>query len=123
MRSLCAALAVAALAGAPFTLGGCGRAPSGPTGTVAGHLVMAGGPAPGVTLRVPGTVTASSASGTRQASAAKDGSFTLVLPAGRYALSGTSPRYNDGHGDCAATAPVVVREGAVTRADVTCVMM
>lgn len=120
---MCAALAVTALAGATFALGGCGSAPSGPTGTVTGHLAMAGGPAPGVTLRVPGTVTASSASGTRQASAAKDGSFTLVLPAGRYTLSGTSPQYNDGHGHCVATAPVVVREGAVTRADVTCVMM
>jgi hypothetical protein len=118
-----AALAAAALAGAATALGGCGSAPSGPTGTVTGHLVMAGGPAPGVTLRVPGTVMASSASGTRQASAAKDGSFTLVLPAGRYTLSGTSPQYNDGHGRCVATAPVVVREGAVTRADVTCVMM
>jgi hypothetical protein len=118
-----AALPVAAaLAGATLALGGCGSAPGGPTGTVTGHLVMAGGPAPGVTLRVPGTITASSASGTHQASAAEDGAFTLVLPPGRYTLTGTSPQYNDGHGQCVATAPVVVREGAVTRADVTCAM-
>jgi hypothetical protein len=101
---------------------GCSDGSSGPTGTVTGHLVMAGGPAPGVTVRVPGTITASSASRTRQASAAQDGSFTLVLPAGSYTLTGTSPQYNDGHGRCVATAPVDVREGAVTRADVTCVM-
>jgi hypothetical protein len=122
MKSMYAALAVAALVGLAAALGGCGSAPSGPTGTVTGHLVMAGGPAPGVTLHVPGTITASSAGGTRQASAAEDGSFTLVLPAGRYTLSGTSPRYNDGRAECLATAPVVVRQGAVTRADVACSM-
>lgn len=101
---------------------GCSDGSSGPTGTVTGHLVMAGGPAPGVTVRVPGTITASSASRTHQASAAADGAFTLVLPAGSYTLSGISPQYNDGRAECVAAAPVVVREGAVTRADVTCVM-
>jgi hypothetical protein len=113
----------AAFVGLATMLGGCASAPGGPAGTVTGHLVMAGGPAPGVTLHVPGTITASSAGGTRQASAAKDGSFTLVLPAGTYTLTGTSPQYGDGHDNCVAVAPVVVRAGAVTRADVTCVMM
>jgi hypothetical protein len=106
-----------------LVLAGCSNGPSGPTGTVTGHLVMAGGPAPGVTVRVPGTITAVSPSRTQQASAGKDGSFTLVLPAGTYTLSGTSPQYDDGHGKCVAAAPVTVRQGAVTRADVTCVML
>jgi hypothetical protein len=67
-------------------------------------------------------ITASSTSRTHQASAAEDGSFTLVLPAGRYTLTGTSPRYNDGRAQCLATTPVIVRQGAVTRANVACSM-
>ena len=101
---------------------GCSDGSSGPPGTVTGHLVMAGGPAPGIIVRVPGTITASSTSRTHQASAGEDGSFTLVLPVGSYTLTGTSPQYNDGRAECVAAAPVVVREGTVTRADVTCVM-
>jgi hypothetical protein len=117
-----AAVTIALAVIATTAAAGCSDGSGGPTGTVTGRLVMAGGPAPGVTVRVPGTITASSASRTHQASAAQDGSFTLVLPAGSYTLTGTSPQYNDGHGRCVATAPVDVREGAVTRADITCVM-
>src|SRR5262249_31184294 len=113
---------VAAGVSVATALAGCGTAPSGPTGKVTGHLEMIGGPAPGIMLRVPGTVTAVSPGRTQQASAGKDGLFTLVLPAGRYALTGISPQYNDGRAPCVAATPVVVREGAVTRADVTCAM-
>jgi hypothetical protein len=82
---------------------------------------MAGGPAPGVTIRVPGTITAVSASLTKQVIAGEDGAFTLVLPPGSYTLSGTSPQYNDGRATCVAD-PLVVRAGTVTRMNVTCAM-
>jgi hypothetical protein len=119
MRKLWAATVVAAAA-----LAGCASGPDGPTGTATGHLEMVGGPATlsggtPVSL-VPGTITAVSGSATFHASAAKDGSFTFVLPDGTYRLTGTSPQYNSGQGACAAMSPVVVRDGNMTHADVIC---
>jgi hypothetical protein len=69
---------------------------------------------------VPGTITAVSGSATFHASAAKDGSFTLVLPDGTYTVTGTSLQDNDGKATCVAAAPVTVRTDKVTRADVIC---
>ena len=57
---------------------------------------------------------------TFRASAANDGSFTLVLPVGSYKLTGTSPQYNSGQVACIAMSSVIVRDDSVTRADVIC---
>jgi hypothetical protein len=123
VRKLWAATVVAAAA-----LAGCASGPNGPTGTVTGHLEMVGGP---VTLSggrpvgrpvflVPGAITAVSGSATFHASAAKDASFTLVLPDGTYTVTGTSPQDDDGKATCVAAARVTVRTDKVTRADVIC---
>src|SRR5215469_5031534 len=94
---------------AAAALAGCSGGP-GPTGTVTGQLEMVGGPATvsGGTpvFLVPGTITAVSGSSSFRASAAKDGSFMLVLPVGTYKLTGASPQYNSGQAAaCAAMAP------------------
>jgi hypothetical protein len=105
-------------------LAGCASGPSVPTGTVTGHLEMVGGPVtPSGRTRVspvPGTITAVSGSSTFHATAAGNGSFTLTLPAGAYRLTGTSPQDNDGQATCTANAPVTVRTGQATHADVAC---
>jgi hypothetical protein len=121
-----AAGAIAVAAVALSATAGCSGGPDPSTGTVTGYLEMAGGPATlaGRTpsLRVPGTITAASPHDTQHGPAAKNGAFTLVLPAGTYTLTGTSPQYNSGQGQCIAAARVVIRAGVITRADVTCVM-
>jgi hypothetical protein len=119
--------ALAVLAGtlmAAAALAGCADGPGGPTGTVTGHLEMVGGPATpsGGTpvFLVPGTITAVSGSSTFRASAASNGSFTFTLPVGTYKLTGTTPQDDDGKATCIADAPVTVRTGQVTHADVAC---
>jgi len=118
------AIAVAAVA--LSAVAGCSGGPAPSTGTVTGYLQMVGGPATlaGGTpsFRVPGTITAVSPHGTQHGPAAKNGAFTLVLPVGTYTLTGTSPQYNSGQGRCIAVSKVVIRAGAITHADVTCVM-
>ena len=115
------AILVAATVLAVATLAGCA---SGPRGTVTGHLQMVGGPASisggTPTFPVPGTVTAVSGSASFQASASKDGSFTIVLPVGSYELTGTSPQDDSGRATCLAMSPVIVHSGSVTHADVIC---
>jgi len=121
-----AAAGAIAMAAALSAVAGCSGGPAPSTGTVTGYLEMVGGPATlaGGTpsFRVPGTITAVSPRDTQHGPAAKNGAFTLVLPAGTYTLTGTSPQYNSGQGRCIAVSKVVIRTGAITRANVTCVM-
>jgi hypothetical protein len=70
-----------------------------------------------------GTITATDGKHRWQVSAGKNGAYTLVLPVGRYTVTGTSPGFGDGKTTCTAYGPVIVRKGAVTRADVYCLMI
>lgn len=115
MRRITAIPLLALLAAA--ALAGCS---GGPTGTVTGHLVRAGGPAPGAAVPLPGTVTATSGSSAFHATAGNDGSFTITVPAGSYRLTGSSFQVQDGKETCIAAGPAVVRAGATTTAVITC---
>jgi hypothetical protein len=89
---------------------------------VTGRLEGVGGPAPGAPRRWPGTVSWSGPThGTVRVGT--DGRFVLSLPAGRYRLTGHSPRYGDGDYLCVAPHPLVVRTGAPAHLDVLCQMM
>ncbi len=71
-------------------LAGCSGAPA-KTVTLTGYLYASGGPAPGTTYPVPGTITATNASGTFTATVASDGRYSLPLPPGTYTVIATSP--------------------------------
>jgi hypothetical protein len=88
---------------------------------VTGWLEGVGGPAPGAPRRWPGTVSwTGSTQGTVRIGAG--GRFVLSLPAGRYRLTGHSPRYGGGNYVCRAPHALVVRTGAVVHLDVLCQM-
>jgi hypothetical protein len=70
-----------------------------------GKSERVGGPAPGLAVPLPGTITARSASGqTFTATAAANGRFKLLLPPGRYHVTGRSPQIQSGQMICDATA-------------------
>jgi hypothetical protein len=75
---------------------------------------MVGGPASATPEAVPGTVTATKVSTAGppadacNATAAADGTFTLVLAPGTYRFRGRSPRFAGGRVDCAADGNVVI---------------
>jgi Tol biopolymer transport system component len=92
--------------------------PSG-TGTISGHLFAVGGPAPGLHRPLPGTIFVSG-SADFHAEVGSDGSYSLVVPAGTYAVSGRSPLYQAGHLVCHASSPVTLTSGSVVKADVFC---
>jgi hypothetical protein len=75
--------------------------PATESATIAGTLHSVGGPAPGLGVPLPGTVSATASSGmTYDAVAGADGKFSLSVPAGAYTLTGTSPRYESGAAEC-----------------------
>lgn len=72
---------------------------------VTGRFVRVGGPAPGLPFPLPGAITARSASGqTFTATAGSNGRFKLLLPPGRYHVTGRSPLMQSGQMICDATA-------------------
>jgi hypothetical protein len=59
--------------------------------------------------------------GRRIAAVARDnGRFRVNLPSGIYAVTGTSPRFDDGEQQCTSEAPVVVSAGRTVTVDVSC---
>ena len=106
-------------------LAGCsGFSGSGPAeGTLTGHLYGVGGPAPGLPRPWPGTVTLSGPSGQREVSVGADGSYSVMVPAGRYTVVGRSPLYESNAALCQADRAVSVTSGHTTKADVWCQMM
>ncbi len=103
------------------------------TGTVSGTLSMTGGPAPGVSIPVAGTVTLARSSAaqyedeshptgsTVEVPVGEDGTFSIDVPAGRYEVGGTSPSFGDSAYQCSG---VVVRVTGTSpaSADVVCHM-
>ena len=100
-----------------------GRPSLGRHGTVTGVFLMVGGPSPGVSVRLPGRVIATSTAGRRfEVAASSSGRFTFHLPPGSYQLTGYSPRVhvNNAEMRCAAAHRVRVRVGQSARRNVYC---
>jgi hypothetical protein len=118
-------LAVAALSLAGFTAA-CSSGPSPADGTVTGHLYGVGGPAavgaPPSPRPWPGTVTLVGSGVHRDVPVGADGTFSVVVPAGRYTVTGHSPNYGGGAYPCQAEGPVTGTRGHTTKADVLCQM-
>ena len=88
---------------------------------VAGQLLITGGPAPGTPRPSNGEVTAKNASGQAfSTSVPSSGKFTLRLPAGRYALTGSSPQFGNGQYKCFALSSVTVPKDKSIHKDVYC---
>lgn len=80
--------------------------------TVTGKFVRVGGPAPGSPVPLPGTITARSVTGqTFTAMATRNGRFELLLPPGRYHVTGRSPLMQSGQMICGATTGLLVTHG------------
>ena len=89
-------------------------------GILTGHLYAVGGPAPGAARPWPGTVTLTGPGVHRAISVGAGGGYSILVPAGTYAVAGRSPLYQDGAGACRAAGPVMVTSGHRTKADVLC---
>ena len=93
--------------------GGAAERPPGMYGT----LRMIGGPAPGVSRPVAGTITIADATGRHcDLPVLATGSFDVMLPVGKYRVSGHSPDFGDGKYECSGGVVTVTsaRETAVT---------
>jgi hypothetical protein len=104
-RNVCAVLAliIAVLAGC--STGGYQQ-------NLTGKFVQVGGPAPGLPVPLPGTITARAATGqTFTATAGNNGRFKLSLPPGTYRVTGRSPLMQSGQMICPATAALRVIRG------------
>jgi hypothetical protein len=87
--------------------------------TVTGVLVGVGGPGGASPQAWAGTISIHGTWSTTVDTDA-DGHFSLRLPHGRYRVTGTSPRYDDGHGACAALGKVRVRAQRTSYVRVVC---
>jgi hypothetical protein len=85
--------------------GGAAERPPG----IAGTLRMIGGPPPGISQPVAGTVSIESATGSGcDISVSAAGSFDVAVPVGRYTVTGHSPSFGDGQYLCSVAGPVDV---------------
>jgi hypothetical protein len=89
-------------------------------GLISGRLIMGGGPN-NVQRPVEGVVTVEGA-GLAPVAVEPNGRFSIVVPPGRYVLSGRSPSFNDGKSPCESARPVTVANGAEISVDVLCHM-
>jgi len=97
-----------------FLGGACGSS----TGTVTGVLLEVGGPPPGHSTPVGGTIRLSGSSGTFSTQANGDGRFSVAVPPGTYTIQGrpdhwgTAPGFPCGNDD--VTVPTTGRSVATT---------
>jgi hypothetical protein len=88
---------------------------------VTGILEAAGGPAPGMLRPLQGTVTLRSAQqGSLTLVVGPDGTFSVQVPAGAYAVTGRSPAFESGETDCLAPGVVTLGAGATQWVVVPC---
>lgn len=87
-------------------------------GTLMGRLLAVGGPS-GPARPLPGKITIAGPV-TQTVIVGTDGRFQVLLPPGKYAVTGISPLYNGGRGRCRALRPVTVTGGTTARDDVFC---
>ena len=108
---------------ASVLLAGCSSptGPPGPTGTVTGTLRAVGGPSGDDPRALSGEITLHGSSGHIVGiTVGARGRFSEPVPVGTYTLSGRSPRYEGGTGDCRASGPVTVTKGVTSRVEVDC---
>jgi hypothetical protein len=123
MKALLIGLPLAAVCLAGFTAACSGQGSLVPAdGTLTGHLYGVGGPAPGLPRPWPGTVTLTGSGIHRDIPVGTNGTFSVMVPAGRYTVVGHSPLYGSGAGLCQAAGVVTVISGHTTKADVLCQM-
>ena len=118
-------LAAVCLAGSTAACSGStGQSPA--EGTLTGHLYGVGGPAtaaaPPSPRPWPGTVTLVGPGVHRDVPVGANGTFSVVVPAGKYTVTGHSPNYGSGTYLCQAAGEVTVTSGHTTKADVLCQM-
>lgn len=95
-------------------------------GTLAGKLLLAGGPASSVSTAplhpYSGTVVAKGPGGSHIATAGADGHYSMHLPPGKYIVTGTSPQYvvRGNAPPCQAVGQVTVVRDQVREANVYC---
>ncbi len=117
MRISLIALPLAAVCLAGYTAACSNQDPA--HGTLTGHLYGVGGPAPGLPRPWPGTVTVTGPGVHRDVPVGADGSYSVMVPAGKYTVVGHSPLYA---GLCQAAGVVTVTSQHTTKADVLCQM-
>jgi len=120
VRILLTGLSLAAVCLAGFTVACSARAPA--DGTLTGHLYGVGGPAPGLPRPWPGTVTVTGPGVHRDVPVGASGSYSVMVPAGKYTVVGHSPLYQSGTGLCQAAGVATATSGHSTKADVLCQM-
>ena len=120
MRIPLIGLPLAAVCLAGFAAACSGQGPA--DGTLTGHLYGVGGPAPGLPRPWPGTVTLTGPGVHQDVPIGADGTFSVMVPAGRYTVVGHSPNYGSGTGLCQAAGEVTVTSGRTTKANVLCQM-
>jgi hypothetical protein len=91
------------------------------TGTIRGQLLLSGGPPPVQKRPTNGNVEATgSGRNTYATTVSQNGQFVLHLPAGTYSLTGSSPNYDGGKGECFGSKKFTVSQRQTTRAFVYC---
>jgi hypothetical protein len=113
-------LPLAALCLAGFTAACSRHNPA--DGTLTGHLYGVGGVAPGLPRPWPGTVTLTGPGVHRDIAVGASGTYSVMVPAGRYTVVGHSPLYGSGAYACQATGVATVTSRHTTKADVLCQM-
>ena len=111
-------LAAACLAG--LTAACSGHNPA--DGILTGHLYGVGGPAPGLPRPWPGTVTLAGPGVHRDIPVSASGTYSVMVPAGRYTVAGHSPLYGSGTYVCQSAGVATVTSGHTTKAHVLCQM-
>lgn len=114
-------LPVAAVCLAGFTAACSGQ--NSADGTLTGHLYGVGGPPPGLPRPWPGTVTLTGPGVHRDIPVGTSGTYSVMVPAGRYTIVGHSPLYGSGAYLCQATGIATVTSGHTSKADVLCQMV
>jgi len=122
-RKSLALLSLLPVMAASVVLASCSspNGPPGPTGTLAGTLQAVGG-SPGDSPRgLSGQVTLRGSSGNIAViTAGANGRFSVPVTVGTYRVSGQSPDYEGGAGQCHASEPVTVTKGVTSSVEVDC---
>jgi hypothetical protein len=112
-------LAAVAATTAGLSLAGCSSSPA--EGTLTGTLQAVGGAAGTGPRALGGVITFHGSQGNiATLDLGANGRFSAHLPVGSYTVSGRSPQFDGGTGECQASGPVTVTKGVTSRVEVDC---